>query len=60
MKTNKFIKKAVNPCYYAIYYSNEKYKKLLAIQESPEIKYWFKDKEITNEQLFDILERAKF
>tara|TARA_R110002012_G_scaffold274272_1_gene460485 strand:- start:45 stop:197 length:153 start_codon:yes stop_codon:yes gene_type:complete len=41
--------------YCPIYISTNKYKKLFVVQSKPEHKIWFKDKEITAEQLAEIL-----
>lgn len=41
--------------YYPLWVHSNEFERLLAIQGLPEIKYWFKDKEVTFEQLKDIL-----
>jgi hypothetical protein len=44
--------------YYPIVISDGGFKKLLAIQTGPIVKYWFKDKEVTIEELIEILKKA--
>ena len=44
--------------YYPITLSSKAYDKLLAIQTKPDTKYWFKDKEVSIEELINILETA--
>jgi len=44
------------PTYYPLWIQSEEFKRLLVIQSNPEVKYWFKNKEVTFEQLKDILE----
>ena len=41
--------------YYPFMLTTDKFKKLLAVQTEPEIKYWFKDEEISVEKLIEIL-----
>ena len=43
--------------FYPILISSPEYKKLLAIMTRPEYKIWYKDEEITEEQLIEILSR---
>lgn len=43
--------------HYPIWLSNEEYKKLLCIMIHPEFKIWYKDEEITSEQLLEILNK---
>ena len=47
-----------NECYYPILIRDNDYDKLLAIQTKPELKYWFKDVEITMDKLIEILNRS--
>jgi len=44
------------PTYYPLWIQSDEFKRLLVIQSTPEVKYWFKNKEVTFEQLKDILE----
>lgn len=43
--------------FYPIWISSEIYKKLLCIQTKPELNIWYKDEEITQEQLIEILSK---
>ena len=43
--------------YCPIYISNNEYEKMFVIQSNPEHKMWFKDKEITVEELAEILNK---
>lgn len=43
--------------HYPIWLSSEQYKKLLCIMIHPEYKIWYKDEEITSEQLLSILNK---
>ena len=43
--------------FYPILISSPEYKKLLAVMTRPEYKIWYKDEEITQEQLIEILSR---
>lgn len=43
--------------HYPIWLSNEEHKKLLCIMIHPEFKIWYKDEEITTEQLLEILNK---
>lgn len=43
------------PKFYPIYISSPEYKKLLCVMTQPEYKIWYKDEEITQEQLIEIL-----
>ena len=43
------------PTYYPLWIQSEEFKRLLVIQSNPEVKYWFKNKEVTFEQLKEIL-----
>jgi len=45
--------------FYLIWFSSVKYKKLLAIQTEPESHVWFKDKEISYEELINILDNIE-
>lgn len=43
--------------FYQIHISSPEYKKLLVIMTKPEYKIWYKDKEVTQEQLIEILNK---
>jgi hypothetical protein len=43
--------------HYPIWLSTKEYKKLLCIMSHPEYKIWYKDEEITSEQLLEILNK---
>lgn len=43
--------------HYAIWLTSKEYKKLLCIMIHPEFKIWYKDEEITTEQLLEILNK---
>lgn len=45
--------------FYPVVIKDENFKKLLAIQTQPELKYWFKDKEVSFEELIEILKKAE-
>ena len=45
------------PKFYPIHISSPEYKKLLTIMTQPEYKIWYKDEEITQEQLIEILSK---
>lgn len=43
--------------FYPIHISSPEYKKLLAIMTQPEYKIWYKDEEVTQEELIEILSK---
>lgn len=43
---------------YSVVIQDKDFKKLLAIQTWPKVKYWFKDKEVTIYKLIEILKKA--
>jgi hypothetical protein len=45
--------------FYPIIIQDENFKKLLAIQTQPEVKYWFKDREVSIEELIEILKKVE-
>jgi hypothetical protein len=47
-----------NIWFYPIVIKDENFEKLLAVQTKPEVKYWFKDKEVTLSELIEILKKA--
>lgn len=47
-----------NSRYYPVVIKDENFEKLLVIQTKPEVKYWFKDKEVTLGELIEILKKA--
>ena len=53
-----FVGESTITSYYPITLSSKAYDKLLAIQTKPDTKYWFKDKEVSIEELINILETA--
>ena len=55
MQTAKLTVDSKDAKHYPIWLSSEKYKKLLCIMSHPEYKIWYKDVEITNEELLQIL-----
>lgn len=43
--------------FYPIWISSETYKKLLCIQTKPELNIWYKDEEVSYEELIKILNK---
>jgi len=51
--------KSFGVVYYPILFATKQYDKLLAVQTQPNTKFWFKDEEVTEVELIQILERAE-
>jgi len=49
----------INTNYFPFLVRDETYQRLFAVQTVPEFKIWFKDKEITDIELVQILQRAE-
>ncbi len=45
--------------FFPIVIQNQQYQKLFAVQTKPYVRYWFKDREVTQQQILDILHNAK-
>lgn len=58
--TNPKVKLDVKSTYYPIYIKTEEYERLLAIQSTPDKRYYFKDKEVSITELIEILSKTSF